>query len=168
MTFSGSGGMIYLFISKSVPLPTLRNYAADMERVGSSNIRMVMRGFVGGMRSFRQTSRFVREILIKEPDCEPSPEKRCEAYSAEVTIDPVLFSRYGIDRVPAVAYVDEPQATDGRFNAMSDFHVLFGDVSLSYALETINEKAKNGKLAKIIENLRSGFFEEEKNGDGKS
>ena len=41
---------IYLFISSSVPIGTLRNYARDLDRLGDPNVFMVLQGFVGGMK----------------------------------------------------------------------------------------------------------------------
>jgi hypothetical protein len=52
----GSDERIYLFISSSLPLQTVRNYAASVARLGDPNIIMVMRGFIEGMTKIQPTT----------------------------------------------------------------------------------------------------------------
>ena len=156
-----SNERIYLFISSSIPMQTLRNYMSQIAKVEDPNMVVVMRGFIGGMKHVRPTLEFTHAILKKDPSCELPRE--CEIYGVNFEVDPLLFRRYGIDRVPAVVYVsgigvEDTGASEGiEDNArVSDFHVFYGDVSLYFALEKINEKAKSVSLKAVIDELQ-GF-----------
>ena len=76
----------------------------------------------------------MKQILVKNPVCQ-GPD--CAHYRTEVLVDPVLFERFNIDRVPAFAvdpefvYTtycerDEPQ----KINA-----VIYGDIAFSGFLD---------------------------------
>ena len=73
---------LYLFISSSVPLTTLRNYAAMIDRARTTQVSMVLRGFVGGMKKIRPTMEFIGEILKKDPACDLLKEQ-CDSYPGE-------------------------------------------------------------------------------------
>lgn len=157
---------IYIFISSSVPLSTLRNYAADIDKLSGHNVFMVMRGMKDGMRYIKPTVEFVSSILKKDKSCDMTKEE-CAAYNAEVQIDPMLFRRYGITQVPAIVYatgvnIIDIQGSEGMDeNAkVGNFYVIYGDAALDYALERINESAKSQNLDRIIKSLRAGFYQQ--------
>ena len=102
---------LYIFISSSVPLHVLRNYAADADRVKDTNIVFVLRGFVNGMKYVKPTRDFVSSMLKRSPDCDTSGGV-CDSFSVSLQIDPALFSRYGISEVPAFVYVPNIQTID--------------------------------------------------------
>jgi len=137
------GERIYVFISSSVPVHTLRNYARDFDAIKTSMAVMVMRGFVDGMKKAGPTLGFVRKILVKDPSCDG---RKCEVYRVPVLIDPLLFRKYGINVVPAVVY-----AAKG-----DESYALYGDVSLDGALEMINKEAKSSRLDCLVRRLRRG------------
>ena len=62
---------IYIFISSSMPRETLRNYVRDVARLKDPNVRLIMRGLVGGVKYIKPTMRFVSGILLKDPACDP-------------------------------------------------------------------------------------------------
>ncbi|MFZ0450128.1 MAG: TrbC family F-type conjugative pilus assembly protein, partial [Desulfatiglandaceae bacterium] len=121
---------VYLFISSSMPLSTLRNYAADMDRLKDPHITMVMRGFVGGMHYIKPTISFIEKILVKDPTClsacdlatDPSgqagaqagdaSDQKCDLFHVTVNVDPLLYSRYEIRSVPAILYIRGLHSTD--------------------------------------------------------
>src|SRR6185369_10547786 len=94
---------VYIFVSSSMPLQTVRNYVASVARLGDPRIVMVMRGFVGGMSRIQPTIRFVADALKKYPSCSPA-EGECAMLPANLVVDPLLYRRYEIDRVPAVVF----------------------------------------------------------------
>ena len=156
---------IYIFISSSVPLSTLRNYAADIDKLGGQNVFMVMRGMKNGMKYMKPTIEFVSSVIKKDQSCDMT-KTECDTYSAEVQIDPLLFRRYGIDKVPAIVYatgvdVMDIQGSEGiAENAkVNDFYVIYGDMALDYALERINEEVRSKNLEGIIKGLRAGFYQ---------
>lgn len=114
---------IYLFISSSMPIETLRNYARDIEEIKDQEVVMVLRGFVGGMKKIMPTRDFVLNVLKKDPDCSG---KECEAYNVNIVVDPLLFQRFGVEVVPTLVH-----ETAGEFLSIS------GDASLNYLLEML-------------------------------
>jgi len=142
---------IYVFISSSMPEQTLKNYADTLDRLRDSNIEMVMRGFVGGIKKIAPTQKFIQEIVLK-PDG--------SAYSVSILIDPILFSKYGINRVPCVVY-DRSVTADIHADADADtdnYYTLFGDASLEYAIERIQQESQSENLNAVLTSLRGGLY----------
>lgn len=155
---------VYIFISSSMPKQTLRNYVRDVAKLGDPNVKLVMRGLVGGMKYIKPTLRFVGSLLVKDEECDPQKGK-CERFGAGVEIDPLLFRRYGIDRVPAIVFarkvqVVDPQLSEGleRNMAVAEFHVLHGDMALEYALERFRAESGSAALGALVARLNSGFY----------
>lgn len=155
---------VYIFISSSMPKQTLRNYVRDVAKLGDPNVKLVMRGMVGGMKYIKPTLRFVGSLLIKDEECDPQ-KRKCERFGAGVEIDPLLFRRYGIDRVPAIVFarkvnVVDPQMSEGleRNMAVAEFHILHGDMALEYALERFRAESGSAALGALVTRLNSGFY----------
>ena len=156
---------IYLFVSSSMPASTLKNYASDLDKLRDPNIVMVMRGFVNGIRFIKPTLEFIDNILIKDPNCNPATSQstsQCDAYQANISIDPMVFSRYGIETVPAIVYargVNETETGQGTTeNTAADAYLVSGDMSLDYALEIIGQKTQSSQINNILNKLRRGFY----------
>ena len=157
------GERIYIFISSSVPISTLRNYAQDVDTIGDPGIIMVMRGFVDGVKYMKPTLKFIHGIITKDRGCEF--DQRCEAFNAAVYIDPLLFRRYGITSVPAIVYakgidVKDPGSSEGlTTNAkVEDEYTIYGDVSIEHALEKVNMKDRSRGLKKVLKKLKGGYY----------
>ncbi len=156
---------IYVFISSSVPVETLRNYARDLDRLRDPHVFMVMRGFVGGMKYLKPTLAFVRGG-IADAECEGAT---CKRRQVGIKIDPILFRRYGIDRVPAVVYVPDVRVTDASMsegmetNAKTGEHyTLYGDASLAHVLELFQRETKSRSIEALLASLKGGLYHEEK------
>lgn len=150
---AAGGQRLYLFISSSMPMATLRNYAATIARAEASGITMVMRGFVGGMKKIRPTMEFIGAVLKKNHDCDFAKEK-CDSFQVNVQVDPELFQKLQIREVPALAYLP---GNDGEAEtAPADATIVYGDAGLDYLLEKINREAQNEGLQKLIAALRGG------------
>lgn len=151
---------IYIFISSSVPKETLRNYARDLDALGETRILMVMRGFIGGMTKVRPTLEILKGVIFKDENCD---SEKCDAYHAQVHIDPLLFRRYGIEAVPAIVYARKIGGMDSTVSEgkkegaeMGDYYMLYGDAALDGALEFINREAKAKSLDCLVFKLRRG------------
>ena len=145
---------VYLFVSSSVPLTTLRNYAAMIDRARPGQIIMVLRGFVGGMKKIRPTMEFIAEILKKDPACDLTKEQ-CDSYKVSIQIDPQLFQRFAIEDVPALAYL--PISGGEEEEKQIEPIIISGDASLDYLLERINREAKSADMNTLIAALRGGI-----------
>lgn len=147
---------IYLFISSSVPIHTLRHYVRTLSALGEPNVRIVMRGFIDGARFVNPTVTFLKDILFVDPECDPGKE-RCSAHRAQLIIDPLLFRRYHIERVPTFVYVPSITVTDMQASeglesngTISDHYLVHGDVSLEYALNLFLGQWKSPGLEGLL------------------
>jgi type-F conjugative transfer system pilin assembly protein TrbC len=155
---------VYLFVSSSVPLETLRNYAADMDKLGDPNISMVMRGFVNGMKYMKPTLDFLTKVILEDPGCDVK-ESKCAAHDINFMIDPLLFRMYEIEVVPAIVYArnvsvaDTAMSEGAEGNAkVGDYYVLYGDVSLEYALELFHSETRSKSMERLLKAIRKGFY----------
>lgn len=135
---------IYVFVSSSMPIQATRNYAASIAKYGDPRIMMVLRGFVGGVGKIQPTIDLVGRVLQRESGCNPITDGECEILPVPFGVDPLLFRRYGIDRVPAVVYVSGIKAEDASLSegdtknaAISEYWTIFGDAKLEYLVEQI-------------------------------
>lgn len=150
---------VYIFVSSSMPLQTVRNYAASVARLHDPRITLVMRGFVGGMAKIRPTIDFVGSVLKEYPDCDPS-ESDCRMRPASLIVDPLLFRRYGIEKVPAVVYAqgvkaEDPGLSEGdaRNAKLTESFTVYGDASLEYILEMIGRETASPSLKGLVSAL---------------
>jgi type-F conjugative transfer system pilin assembly protein TrbC len=110
---------------------------------------MVMRGFVEGIKKIGPTQKFIQKIVSK-PDG--------SAYSVSVIIDPILFRKYGVNRVPCIVY-DRSVAADIHADADSDnYYLMYGDASLEYAIERIQKESHGETLNAVLSSLRGGIY----------
>ena len=152
----GSDERIYLFISSAMPLQTVRNYAASVALLGDPNVTLVMRGFVDGMSKIQPTIRFIGSVLQRDSACSPA-ERECEMLPAGLAVDPLLFRRYGIDRVPAVVYARGVKAEDAALSegdskntSIGENHTVYGDARLEYLIEQIRKETGSHTLADLL------------------
>lgn len=157
---------IYIFISSSVPVQTLRNYTADIEKLDDPNVVMVLRGFKDGMKKLKPTIEFSLSVLKKDPGCDVvASGGKCALFNTGITLDPLLFRRYGIEQVPAVVYVPSLSVIDAAMSEgkeenvkIGEYYKIYGDASLEYILETIQKETKSASLDGLLKTLRKGFY----------
>lgn len=147
---------VYLFVSSSMPLQTLRNYASSVARLHDSKVVMVMRGFVGGMTKIQPTIDFVSSVLKEDSSC-AFTERECPMRMVNLVVDPLLFRRYGIERVPAVVFVRGVNSVDAALSEgdvkntnIAASYTVFGDASLEYILETIGRESGASLLKELL------------------
>ncbi|WP_404337812.1 type-F conjugative transfer system pilin assembly protein TrbC [Sphingomonas sp. MMS12-HWE2-04] len=129
---NATGWVPVLFVSSSVPVPVLRAYAAQLERIHGV---LAFRGMPGGLRRVAPMAKLSAEILRLDPGCEGPG---CAMRNVQVIIDPIAFRQHNISRVPALAMLpgDPAQAYCERDegSARSRF-IVYGDAALSGLLE---------------------------------
>jgi type-F conjugative transfer system pilin assembly protein TrbC len=114
---------LLVFVSFSMPLPTLKALGSQVYRVGG---KLVLRGLVEG--NFRETAKKLQEL------------------QEEILIDPTLFEDYGISTVPTFVLRSEStrKVKDGSYDRLS------GNVSLEYALEQFSSKGEAHEEARLL------------------
>jgi len=124
---TAKGWVPVLFVSSSMPISTLRNYAVQLERVHGV---MAFRGVPGGLRKMGPMAKMTAQILRLDPGCEGP---NCVMRDVQLIIDPVVFRQHGIAQVPALAMIpgDPTQAYCERYDdSPRASHVVFGDSAL--------------------------------------
>ncbi|MBJ7377099.1 MAG: hypothetical protein JHC60_09755 [Sphingobium sp.] len=128
-----TGFVPLLFVSSSMPVETLRTYAAQLERVGGV---IAFRGMPGGMKKVAPMAELTAKMLRIDPGCEGPA---CTMRDVQVVVDPILFRQHGVARVPAFAMVpgDPTQPYCEREDEAGPraSHLIYGDAALSGLVE---------------------------------
>lgn len=106
---------VLIFVSFSMPKASLRGWLKQADRL---NAPVIIRGLVHN--SFRDTTTAVMALVTDN--------------RGGVQLDPTLFKRFHIDKVPAVVVIDTACLAK---EDCQNFHVVYGDVTLDYALKEI-------------------------------
>jgi type-F conjugative transfer system pilin assembly protein TrbC len=161
----GANERIYVFLSSSIPTETLRRYTGAAGALGDRNVRFVMRGFIGGAKYIKPTLRFVRDLLLEDPNCDPL-RSTCRTYNTAMIIDPMLFERYHITHVPAFVYATlsgpkDPEKSEGLESNINirAFHTVYGDVNFEYVLEAFEKETHSAGVSALLAGLRKGFYQ---------
>ncbi len=117
---------ILIFVSFSMPKESIKGWINQARKI---NAAVYIRGLVNN--SFKDTTLAVHELVKEQP--------------GGLLIDPTLFKKYAVTQVPAVV------VTSGN-----DFDVIYGDVTLDYALKKINDVtgSRNNFLLDAISKLK--------------
>lgn len=143
------GGQVILFVSSSMPLETLRNYARDLAKVKGV---MVLRGGVEGLTRIGPTVAFAQEITKLDPSCQGN---NCQLRDVGLLIDPLLFRHYNVTSVPAIAFQPKGITSWCDLTAVAPAgDLIYGDVSLRGALDRLQQLGTDGVLKKSIDNMR--------------
>ena len=134
---------LYLFLSSSVPTSTINAYLATIAGSGIE-IVPVMFGFIGGLSQAKDQGKFFGAILQKDASCRDQSQQRCPRLTLTIKIEPLLFKRYGITRVPALVY-----------DRGGDVVIVEGDAGLTGLLTRIGEEVKSPGLAGLIKTIQA-------------
>ncbi|MBB6117749.1 conjugal transfer pilus assembly protein TrbC [Rahnella inusitata] len=141
---------VVMFVSSSMPLQTLRNYARDLSKI---NGVMVMRGTIGGISKIGETMRLTHDTLRADPTCEGAG---CKMWKTQMLIDPVIFRVYNIQQVPALIYQPNMHIQsycDGLENINRASEVIYGDASVNGMLTRLNQLSPNANVHNLIKRL---------------
>lgn len=111
------GSSILLFTSFSVPKESLKGW---MRTGAMIHAPMVIRGLVNN--SFKETVLKMGELT--------------QDNRGGIQLDPTLFERYKIDKVPAIVVTNTSKCSPNQ-SCIEDYDVIYGDVTLAYALQKI-------------------------------
>jgi len=143
---------LYIFVSSSMPQNTIRAYAQDAALLREQNIIIVLKGMTGKPSGIKETAKYVKNIIRKDPGC----ERKCAVYKVRFAIDPRLFEKYKITEVPVFVYDRDVKTMKSGVGGEidnktgSEYLKLEGDVSVQYALEMFRRETKENELDKLI------------------
>jgi type-F conjugative transfer system pilin assembly protein TrbC len=109
---------VLIFVSFSMPTASLRGWLKEADKISAP---VVIRGLLHN--SFRDTTKAVMDIVSDN--------------RGGVQLDPTLFKRFHIEKVPAVVVIDSACLAKEDCN---NFNVAYGDVTLDYALREISRQ----------------------------
>lgn len=162
----GFNQRIYIFISSSIPIETIRNYVRDVDKIGDRNIVFIMRGFIDGMKYIKPTMNFIAKTILKDTDCNLMREE-CETYNVSFEIDPLLFKRYQISSVPAFVYVEHIDVMDIDMSegekenvSASNYYTVYGDASLEHIFDVLLKATKSPSIEGLLLTLKKGFYQQ--------
>lgn len=153
---------VYILISSSVPESVVRTYIAAADRL-SGSVPVILRGFIGGISKAMPTLKYIQRLSKKDQNCDPM-KSRCEFYSAPVLIDPLIFGMHNVEAVPAFVYVGGLKVSDAEMSEGNEdnvsfevSHVVYGDVSLEFALSEIQREVKSPYLEQMLAKVRGEY-----------
>lgn len=148
---------LYVFVSSSIPRETIRRYVTFISSHVEGNVVFVLRGGIGGLKKLMPTVAWIYDVVKKDSNCEGVD---CEVYGVEFVIDPFLFRRYEVKRVPAVVYAKGKELTkfEGSEGLEDKWETkvwakTYGDMGLAYHLKVIGERLGIEKIRRFIEEL---------------
>lgn len=130
---------LYIAMSSSVPKHVWKSYAKAIEDYGlSDKAFLVLRGCIGGCTYIKPTLNFIQDILTQGKS----------QIRAEVHIDPLVFRRFGIDRVPCFIFVEgddliNPELSAGlseNLKSKGRHYISCGDWAFSWHMQELCKK----------------------------
>lgn len=116
--------VLIAFVSTSMPSGALERIGHELVKYGGVMVLRGIRGELGVKNALNETMRHLQ----------PAAKT-----GATIQIDPNLFKRYQVDRVPA--YLIAAKTGDCGVDSCNDSHqIIYGDVSVTYALEEMVRK----------------------------
>lgn len=126
---------LYVFMSSSVPKGVWDKYLQTIDTLGiEDRAVLVLRGCIGGCTYIKPTLNFLQSVM--------------KEYKAQVWIDPLLFRRFSISRVPCFVYVKGDELENNELSAgfmdnlkvKGSYMLSCGDWAFTYHLEELCRK----------------------------
>lgn len=116
---------VFVFVSSSLPEVTMKALLSQSQAAG---VPLVFRGLI--KNDIKQTAKYIHAIVGDQSN-------------ASILIDPTLFERFNIDKVPAFTVADglDECGAQTTYCAVDRYATVFGDVTLDYALEELQHLA---------------------------
>ncbi len=119
---------LVIFLSSSLSPNLWTQYQNDIIKY---NVRAVMKGFIDG--SMKKTINFINKI---------------ENRKAGIEIDPKLFKKFNITKVPTIILYDQEQCQNDE--CTPNFDKITGTVGIGYFLEKVEQEGDLSEKAKIL------------------
>ncbi|HEX4045769.1 MAG TPA: type-F conjugative transfer system pilin assembly protein TrbC [Gammaproteobacteria bacterium] len=121
---------VMIFVSFSMPKESLKGWLQEAEKIQAP---VIIRGLVNN--SFKATINKMAELTLNN--------------HGGVQLDPTLFKQFDIQQVPAVV-VRQNNNCVSKLICLENYHVIYGDVHLEYALQKIAElSVENDDIANV-------------------
>lgn len=158
ITKPSNGRRLYIFISESVPMETIRRYVLDAYKIRKfTNVSILLSGGIKTNRTIKPTIQFVFNATKIDKNCKGI---QCKRYNIDVLIDPVLFNRYKINKVPAFVLADletiKSYCSEGSSQiSVKEYDIVYGDATITAALNYFSEKKHNTYSKTLLEKVKN-------------
>ncbi len=150
---------LYIFISSSIPIATLRSYTEIVSLLKNNNIYFIMRGCVDGCHTIAPTKTFVKKIIGLKGN-------KVLSVIHGIEIDPLLFRLYNIKRVPVFVYAENvnplnSSISQGLLRNLSGspvFYESIGDWSFKYHVRQLAGLSKSQSLRDLYNQLNKNWY----------
>ncbi len=143
--YLGKDDRIYIFVSSSIPKQVIDTYIEQVvaKRLNNRTV-FVLRGCIGGCTYIKPTLNYLQGLIKNR--------------SVEFWIDPFLFRRYNIDKVPCVVFAEGVDLIDytlseglnDNIKQVKGVYKSCGDWNLTYHLQQIYRQSNSKKIKEII------------------
>lgn len=132
---------VLIFISFSMPDSVIKSYLRDAKEI---NAAIVIRGLINN--SFKETAAKLQSLLH-------------DSQGDGVQLNPLWFNTFNVNSVPSIVCIkDNVDCLQSNICNENEFDVVRGDVSLRYALETINNRGEvKANLTPMINKLAGRY-----------
>ncbi|MFN4220547.1 MAG: TrbC family F-type conjugative pilus assembly protein [bacterium] len=137
--FLEKGEKIYVFVSSSMGEDVVKKYVKDSVLI-FGEVYFVLRGGISGLTYLSPTAKWILNVLKVDNFCDIWQE-RCRLYNREFLIDPLLFRKFEIKKVPVVVYVR------GELDNPSKVIISPGAVSLKRHLSRIGQVLQDQRFS---------------------
>ena len=152
---------LIIAISSSVPKNVLHRYFDAFANV-PYDVVFVMNGLVNNNPKYLMpTMKYIGELLEARTQSKLVKDNK---YILEVDINPKIFMKYSIEKVPAVIFVknyNEYAELQGKSYSSEknnldseDVYIAYGDSEISYVLNKINKIAKSKGLERLVKAMK--------------
>lgn len=124
---------VVVFASLGMPETSLKQL---MTQAAELNIPIVIRGMFNN--DFAATAQKVQSLIL---------DKSGESIMGGVEINPIWFKQFKISQVPAFVAIKDGECLGEPPCSPDNFDIVYGNVSLYHALETISRKGEHGDVA---------------------
>jgi len=153
---------IFIVISSSLKKETIRNYFKMLENV-NTDVTFILRGVIGSPKKIMPTIDYINGLLVKDPSKDASDQ--ANRYSFNVEINPKITRRFDVKQVPAVLFiknynpvVQEYKEIIGTPDKDELYWIAYGEASIDYALEQINQKAKSDGIERLLKAMNQSYY----------
>ena len=123
---------LYVFVSTSMPESLIKNYYNESSNYGAV---MVFKGLPNG--SFKALIELIQKFQHQKSDL-PAPNIDGNYKLAGSIIDDELFNKYGVDKVPTIALVNEEECFEFS-SCRQTYDIIKGNIGIKGALEEFVE-----------------------------
>lgn len=151
---------IYIFMSSSIPRETWLEYTKTIDAMGLGNQAiMIIRGCIGGCEKIKPTLNFINDIITDKGTYK-------DGMKAQVWIDPLLFRKYNITKVPVFVYAkglqtDKIGLSEGLEANIKHEPITYksiGDWGFEYHVKELYAQSKSQSLKRLLDKFGKNEF----------